>query len=310
MIRFACISFGIAMAVAVARGADQPVPVAVLCAMDSDGGNVRELASHPEYANINSPEISPDGRWVAVDGWRADENLGDARVLLVKVDGDEPPPGTWRDLGPGAMPTFSPGGHRLVISRYGNGHERGIWVLNMNGADPVWADPQGWSGRWSPDGHKLAWTARRDGGATIEIMDIIEGLRHTVLEGDHQTRYSSIYHNFCWSPDSKAICFKGRLRNGGEEVAIVDARGSSHGFKSRLTGAAASQFLPDIAWHPDGSLIAMPTGTAPNAPGQILVFDPAGTEPPARLEGQPAGRANGGMCWSPDGKTLYFLSRE
>jgi hypothetical protein len=33
------------------------------------------------------------------------------------------------------------------------------------------------------------------------------------------------------------------------------------------------------------------------------VFEPRDDEPPARLDGQPADG------WSPDGKTLFFLSR-
>ena len=302
MFRLTLVVFAVAVMPNASRGADQPAKSTAILALDVEAGTVRELASFPDYPIINSPEISADGRRVAVDGWKADESLQDAHVLIVNIDGTG-----FQDLGPGAMPTFSPGGHRVVISRYSN--ERGVWVLNLNGAEPILIEPEGWSGRWSPDGRQLAWTTRRGGGATIEIVDIIEGLRHTVFEGDERTRYSSVLHNFCWSPDSTAICFKGLLPNGGQEIAIVDARGSSHGFRVRLSGDTAAEFNPDIAWHPDGSRIAVPKRSAAGARGQIYVFDPRDDEPPARLDGQPADRANSGMCWSPDGKTLIFLSR-
>ena len=303
MQRLVIVLFGIAVSAGVTVGGDAPVRTAAILALDADRG-VRELASIPGYPIINSPEISNDGEWVAVDGWQADQDLRDARVLVVNVESAEV-----RDLGPGAMPTFSPGGHRLVISRYGNGGEGGVWVLNMDGADAVFVKPDGWSGRWSPDGRQIAWTTSHNGNAAIEVMDIIEGIRHTVFEGDEATRYARVYWNFCWSPDSKAICFKGRLQNGGDEVAIVDVRGSRRGFKVRLSGATAAQFNPDIAWHPGGSRIAMPKKSQAGEPGQIYEFDPSRDDEPTRLEGQPANRHNGGMCWSPDGRTLVFLSR-
>ena len=64
-----------------------------------------------------------------------------------------------------------------------------------------------------------------------------------------------------------------------------------------------ADFLPDIGWHPDGSRI-----TLPGRDGQIYVLDAVGGQQPQLFPGQPADRHNSGNCWTPDGKSLIFVS--
>ena len=71
-------------------------------AVDLDGANLRRLPQIPKYTVLGSPDISPDGRWIGLDGWKQGEGTSDARLLFVELETKE-----FRDLGPGAMPTWS-----------------------------------------------------------------------------------------------------------------------------------------------------------------------------------------------------------
>ena len=84
MLRIAGLLFGIAIASSISEAGD--INVTAIYAMDADGRNVREVTSIQDYPIINSPEISPDGKWIAVDGWKTGESLTDARVLLVNIE--------------------------------------------------------------------------------------------------------------------------------------------------------------------------------------------------------------------------------
>lgn len=61
------------------------VPRREVWAMDADGRRARRVARFGDFTVINSPEVSPDGNYVDVDGWKTGQNLRDARVLIVEV---------------------------------------------------------------------------------------------------------------------------------------------------------------------------------------------------------------------------------
>jgi TolB protein len=262
-----------------------------LYAVDADGTNLRELAVVPGYDIINSPEISPDGKWVGVDGWKRSENLRDAHLLFINLETSE-----FRDLGEGAMPSWSADGNWFVYSHY---EPRGVSVQSFDGLQNHLIDEDGWGIQWAPDGMKCVYTIRESGGAQLVIYEFVgRSRRHVFPQNDMP--YSSIYWNCKWSPDSRLICIKGRRRDGGEEIAVVDVSGGSARMEVVCSGA---DFRPDIGWHPDGSLI-----TLPGRDGQIYVIDSVGGGEPQLLPGQPADRDNSGNCWTPDGKSLIFIS--
>ena len=294
MSRLTCMLIGMAMVTDVCRGADPPAKATAIYAMDVGGGNLRELASIPDYPIINSPEVSPDGKWVAVDGWNRDESLTDARLLLVHLED-----GAVLNLGKGAMPSWSSDGKWIAFCRYGS--ERGVYIRSFDGATERLIDREGWGIQWSPDGLKAAYTR----GGKFVIYDFIGDTRREVRPAA-EWPYRTIYWNCKWSSDSREICFLGRRRDGRSEIGILDLGGDQPRLRVRADGV---EFNPDIAWRPDGSQVTVPKKSQPGEPGQIYVFDPNHYETPVRLEGQPADRANSGMCWSPDGETLVFLSR-
>ena len=275
--------------------ADEPAtgPQIEIHAMDADGKNVRKIAALPDFPIINSPEISPDGKFVAVDGWRAGQDNTDAHLLIVNIK-----TGRVHDLGIGCMPSWSADGQWIAYSRYQpNG---GVFLRGVDGDAEQLIDRNGWGIQWSPDGFKTAYTR----GGNIIVYDINADTRREIFPAKN-VPYQTIYWNCKWSPDSTRICFKGRRQNGKEEFAIVSVVGNDPKLRVRCAG---EDYNPDIGWHPDGKRVTIPRAPKPGQPGQIYEFDPDGDEAPVPVAGQPTDRHNSGMSWSKDGKTLVFVS--
>ena len=273
----------------------KPQPaVGTLTSLDMETGELREIGSIPDYPIINSPEISPDGEWIGVDGWKAGENLRDARIFLVNRKN-----GSVINLVKGCMPSWSADGKWIAFCKYPP--ERGVYIRSLEDQTEKLIDADGWGIQWAPDGLKAAYIR----GGRFVIYDFI-GDTKTEIKTERPWPYVHIYWNPIWSSDSKRICFLGTRANGKIEVGILNLAGGQPTFRVRADG---SEFLQDITWNSRGDQIAMPTRSAPGKPGQILVFDPDGYRPPHRLANQPADQVNGGMCWTRDGGTLIFLTR-
>lgn len=263
-------------------------------AMDSNGQNARRVAYAPGFPIINSPEISPDGRFVAVDGWRANESLTEARLLLIDIES-----GDVDNLGVGAMPNWSPDGNWIAFCKYFN--ERGVYVRSLDGETERHIDPRGWGIQWSPDGWNVAYAR----GDRFVVHNFVSAHSREIVPAEWD--YTRIYWNPTWSPDSKEVCFKARHKQGHDEFAIVSVGSDIPTLRRRIS---ADGFNEDIAWHPDGTRILIPKAAANGVPGQIYAYDPNKAGEPSPLAGQPTDRHNAGMCWSRDGKTLFFISRK
>src|SRR5690606_25644393 len=165
----------------------------VLYAVDADGTNLRELAVIPDYEIINSPEISPDGKWVGVDGWKEGENLRAAHLLFINLETREV-----RDLGEGAMPSWSDDGRWFAYSHY---EPRGVSVQSFDGLQTQLIDENGWGIQWSPDGMKAVYTLSEGGRMQLVIYEFVGRTRRHVF-AQNDMPYTYIYWNCKWSPDS------------------------------------------------------------------------------------------------------------
>lgn len=289
-------------AIAMLSWASSPLPSSTVAAEDhpglhifampADGMDVRRLATLPEHPAVCSPEVSPDGAKVAVDAWRAGESSTDAHMLIVHLAD-----GRVEDLGRGCMPTWSSDGDQIAYCRYG----QGVFIRTLGGEKDICIDPKGWAIQWSPDGKLLAYV--RDGNLVL-YNPATESRREVFPEDD--IPYRHILHNPTWSPDSTKICFLGQREDGGTELAYVAAKQL---MTTQITILrAASDLHPDIAWRRGGIEVLVVQGSVDGRPGQMLAVPLEGDTPAAPYPGQPADRNNGGMSWSRDGKTLYFMS--
>ncbi len=291
-----------AVAASPERTSAKAEPVQPLFVINADGNGLRVLVSLPEFTSIGSPDWSQDGAKIAFDAWRSGvgETYVDAHVFVVDADGS-----SLRDLGPGAMPSWSPKGRRMTFCQYSPNH--GVWIMNADGSRRELLDAEGWGSEWSPTGREIAY-ARHDGGANICLHDLIEHHRRTLLDRP----YAVIYQGFEWSPDGNWICFKGLRSAEKWEIAVVHAEGEKKGFRvllPREEGPEVKNVLPTISWGGDGRQILVSMKTEADANRQLYLLDPDGEAAPRLLPGQDSARINGDMAWSFDGEKIVFSGR-
>ena len=287
-----------------ASGQDKALPEHALFIMDADGTNRRQLVTLEDHTAQGSPCFSPDGKSLAFDAWRPGkgESSSKAHIFIANADGTGA-----KDLGDGAMPSWSPDGKQIVFTRYSPSH--GVWTMNADGLQRILIDSVGWCGQWSPDGKKIAYT-KYHSGANFVIYDVKTKNQRLLFEYDEDSEpYRQIQWNFCWSPDSKRLCFKAQKQDQNHEVAVISANGQADGFDVcfDLENPAAE----DFAWHPDGKkvLVSMVNPDAKNT-RHLFTFNPDGDDPPKPIPHQTAEWANLNGCWSPDGKQIVFSSRK
>lgn len=150
---------------------------------------------------------------------------------------------------------------------------------------------------WSPDGTKIAFTSRRDGGdPEIYIMN---------ADGSNQRRFTTspgTDEQPTWSPDGTRIAWASDRNAGNLEIYSANLDGS--GLLRHTVNGAFVDTEPEYS--PDGSLIAFRSNRNPN--GDIFIVDANGA-PEAGLRqitSDPASDTS--PTWSPDGSRIAFTS--
>ena len=225
------------------RGGDFDIYV-----MNPDGSDVSQLTNNPadEYLPLWSPDgtritfgrcmgtcdvvvINADGSGETVvtnDGfpgaWSPDGNrIAFGRsdgIFVVNVDGS----GLVRVADPQFVTGWSPDGRQLLLGNDGDGDFE-IFALNLDGSGVTQLtnnSANDGSGRWSPDGTRIAFSSNRDGpDLDIFVMrangDSVKQLTQNGVGDDSPG----------WSPDGTRIAFNSD-RDGDEEIYAMNADGS------------------------------------------------------------------------------------
>lgn len=201
-----------------------------------DGAGLQQVFRDPQRPTAGSPEVSPDGKWIAFDLYP------EGKILLLPFDGGEP-----RELCQGLMPSWSSDGRLLTFSWNG-----GIWIIDADGGK-LRQISQGWGAQWSPDGQTIAYT--NNGG--LWAYDLAtERHREVLPRGQHP--YLMLYYGMTWSPDSRRIALKG-TKQVGSDILSVDMSGGPHDLQVHFT--TTESLSHDLAWTPDGQRLVFSVKT-------------------------------------------------
>jgi TolB protein len=105
---------------------------------------------------------------------------------------------------------------------------------------------------WSPDGRRLAYARRLEGGWDVFVHDLDSGEATRVT-------FDGVYvGHLAWSPDGMRIAFD-RMYGEETEIAVLDLR---TGLVSRVTERRGNDLAP--SWAPDGTMLAFAGDTDGN----------------------------------------------
>lgn len=267
-----------------------------LMIMNEDGTDRRVLMESAEFPHVGSPAISPDGTRLAFDAWRTGQGTRDSRILLMNLDGSG-----LQDLGDGLMPTWSPDGKRIALSR---SVDYGVWLMEVGSGDLTLIDNQGWGIQWSPDGKSVAYSR----GTEFLVQDLATGSQRDLI-GEAVSVIRNVAWNAAWSPDSQRIVGTANLTNGQRATVVFQVSGGQPqpGLLGHFRILGIAPGYPDHAWHPTQPRILLGM-TTPHTGLFSLYEYHADKDGPPRLVAGPApqyGSASG--SFTPDGKQLVYV---
>ncbi|MGH7964877.1 MAG: Tol-Pal system beta propeller repeat protein TolB [Candidatus Binatia bacterium] len=187
------------------------------------------------------------------------------------------------NLGPGWHPRAT----MLSYTSYKNGGPYPYTVDLSSGRDSRLYSSVGYSGRWSPDGSRIAVTVEQGGNSDLVLLSSGGQLIRRL------TDHPGIDVSPSWSPDGQEIAFCSG-RGGSPQIYVMNV---NTGSARRLTFRGDYNTSP--SWSPKGDRIAY---TSRAGGFRIMTINPGGGDPQEVTAGE-------GPSWSPDGRYLVLSQR-
>jgi dipeptidyl aminopeptidase/acylaminoacyl peptidase len=256
--------------------------------------------------SLSSPQISPDGEWVAyvVRSRDMEEDKSNTQVFMVATSGGEPIPMTDKETS-ASDPQWSPDGKFLSFTASkGEDAKTQIWTLNRLGGEAVQLTnviPGVGDYAWSPDGSRLLLTLTDpkpadltedkddDNKAVPYVIDRMQFKQDYSGYLDRRRTHVYVYtpnsdttvqltfgdyddSNPVWSPDGKSIALVSDRSdnpdlNYGTDIFVVNVDDKDP-VLTQITSNPGRDFSP--AFSPDSKSIAYVTSTGPDVGGSAL----------------------------------------
>ncbi|HEX9954116.1 MAG TPA: amidohydrolase family protein [Allosphingosinicella sp.] len=305
--------------------------------MNADGSDKRQLTKET-FNLLNSPDWSPDGRFIAArKHFTTQRSLGTGEIWVYHVAGgggvalvERPSPQFQKELG---EPAFTPKGDGIYFSRdvtpgpifeYAQNGNAEVFAIERydikTGERTKVAGGPGGAVRPtpSPDGKYLAYVHREREKSKLYIKDLRSGEERKIydaLDQDMQETWAveGAYPNMDWTPDSRSLVFWA-----GGKIRRVNADG---------TGAAEIPFQvsdsrtvidpprPTVEVAPDSFTTRMPRFASVSPDGRRVVFESLGRLYVRDVAGGSPRKltADDGdfqlfPSWSRDGRRIAFVS--
>ena len=207
-----------------------------------------------------------------------------------------------------ADPQFSPDGSKLAYVRVTadrdkDDYETSLWLVSTTGGEPrrLTNGPRDSWPRWSPDGSRLLFLRRPDG--TDAGKPRPSQIYFLALNGGEPRAWTDLpegVSNTGWSPDGKSIVFlSGTTPEDLARQAKARARTGPTERESDVRVVTRAEYRLANAGYRDYKHPSQVWAVASTAPGEDKAT-------PRRLTSGPFDA--GDPVWSPDGKTIYFVS--
>ena len=299
--------------------------------------------------SVRSPQISPDGKWIAftVSEKDMEKDKSETRLWMIPAAGGEAIPMTAKGYS-ASRPRWSPDNKYLSFLASKGDSKTQVWTLNRLGgeAQQLTKIVQGVSGHeWSPDGKRLVLSIRdpKPEELTKDKKDdkkakpyVIDRLQFKRDYQGYLNRYRTHLYTFTpgdsaavqitsgdygdsspvWKPDGTAIAFVSNRSdnpdgNSNSDIWLVAADNTDKGQTLvQVTKNENADRSP--AWSPDGKYLTYTTITDKEAiwyATQKLAIIPATGGQP-KILAENLDRNIGSPKFSADGKNIYFMLEE